>query len=106
MQNLESPKNGFLLEAPLEILHSESIEWLEEIEFWKDEAAFFYALIIEKTKKNPSAFQTKESKDVESHLVYISAEKIDDLKLELKEHERFLARLVEDHKLNDQLYRS
>ena len=62
---LTSSKKDFLLEAPLEILHSESLEWLEEVEFWKDESAFFYALILEKTKLNPSAFNTKEAKDIE-----------------------------------------
>ena len=106
MKNLTSPKRIFLLEAPLEILHAESLEWLEEVEFWKDEAAFFYALIMEKTKQNPSAFKAKESKDVEKHLVYVSAEKIDDLKMEVQAHERFLARLMDNPKLDEQLYRS
>jgi hypothetical protein len=106
MKNLTSPKSTFLLEAPLEVLHSESLEWLEEVEFWKDEAAFFYALIIEKTKQNPSAFNSKESKEVEKHLIYVSAEKIDDLKMEVQAHERFLARLMDNPKLDEQLYRS
>jgi hypothetical protein len=106
MKNLTSPKSSFLLEAPLEVLHAESQEWLEEVEFWKDEAAFFYALIIEKTKQNPSVFNTKDAKEVEKHLIYVSAEKIDDLKMEVQGHERFLSRLIENPKLDDQLYRS
>jgi hypothetical protein len=106
MKNLTSPKSTFLLEAPLEVLHSESLEWLEEVEFWKDEAAFFYALIIEKTKQNPSLSATKELKNVEKHLIYVSSEKIDDLKMEVQGHERFLAKLIDNPKLNDQLYRS
>ena len=106
MKNLTSPKSTFLLEAPLEVLHSESLEWLEEVEFWKDEAAFFYTLIIEKTKENPSLSTTKEFKDVEKHLIYVSAEKIDDLRMEIQGHERFLTNLIDNPKLNDQLYRS
>jgi hypothetical protein len=106
MKNIASPKITFLLEAPLEVLHSESLEWLEEVEFWKDEAAFFYALIIEKTKQNPLVFKTKEAQDVERHLIYVSAEKIDDLKLEIQAHERFLSKLMDNPKLDEQLYRS
>lgn len=106
MKNITSAKNTFLLEAPLEVLHSQSLEWLEEIEFWKDEAAFFYTLIIEKTKQNPSVFKTKESKDMEKHLIYVSAEKIEDLKMEVVSHERFLSRIMDDPKLDEQLYRA
>ncbi|TAL63283.1 MAG: hypothetical protein EPN85_00505 [Bacteroidetes bacterium] len=106
MKYITSPKSSFLLEAPLEVLHSESLEWLEEIEFLKDETAFFYALIVKKTKQDPSVFKIKEAKDVEKHLIYVSAEKIDDLKMEVQAHERFLARLLDNPKLNEQLYRS
>lgn len=106
MKQITSAKSAFLLEAPLEILHAENMEWLEEIEFWKDESAFFYALIIEKTKQNPSAFKTKESKEIEKHLIYVSAEKLDDLKMEVQEHERFLAKLMDNIKSDEQLYRS
>lgn len=105
MKQITSAKRVFLLEAPLEVLHSESLEWLEEIEFWKDESAFFYSLIIGKTKQNPSAFTTKESKDIEKHLIYVSAEKLDDLKMEVQAHERFLARIMDNIKLDEQLYR-
>jgi hypothetical protein len=105
MKQITSAKTAFLLEAPLEVLHAESLEWLEEIEFWKDESAFFYALIIGKTKQNPLVFTTKESKDIEKHLIYVSAEKLDDLKMEVQAHERFLARIMDNIKLDEQLYR-
>ena len=105
MKYLTSSKSTFLLEAPLEVLHSESLEWLEEVEFWKDESAFFYALIIGKTKENP-VFETTEAKDIESHLVYLFAEKLDDFKMEVKGHEKFLAKLLESAKMNEQLYRT
>lgn len=106
MKNLTSPKSSFLLEAPLEVLHSQSQEWLEEVEFWKDEAAFFYALILEKSKQDPASFKSREAKDVEKHLIYISAEKIEDLRMEIQSHERFLSRLLSNPSLDEQLYRS
>jgi len=105
MKQITSAKKAFLLEAPLEVLHTESLEWLEEIEFWKDESSFFYSLIIGKTKQNPSAFTTKASKDIEKHLIYVSAEKLDDLKIEVQAHERFLARIMDNIKIDEQLYR-
>lgn len=106
MEKLLTPaKASFLLEAPLEVLHEESLEWLEEIEFWKDETAFFYSLIIKRTKNSP-LLKTKQFKDIERHLIYISAEKLDDLKLEVKQHEKFLKRIIEDIRLDEQLYRS
>lgn len=106
MKKLITSKNSFLLEAPFEILHSESLEWLEEVEFWKDETAFFYALIVEKTKKNPSVFKTKEAKDMEKQLIHISAGKIDNLKMDVQGHERFLSRIMSDPKIDEQLYRA
>ncbi len=106
MKQIKSAKRTFLLEAPLEVLHAESMEWLEEIEFWKDESSFFYALIIGRNKANPAAFNSKEAKNIESHLVYVSAEKLDDLALEVKVHEKFLTRMMKSKKMNEQLYRS
>ena len=91
MELLESAKTYFLLEAPLEILHEESMEWLEEIEFWKDETAFFYTLMIKKSDKQPP---TKSLLTIRNHIMYLSSEKIDDLKLEIQTHERYLARML------------
>ena len=34
-------KNTFLLGASLNILHQESREWMDAVEFWKDETRFF-----------------------------------------------------------------
>lgn len=103
---IESAKSDFLLEAPLEILHEESQEWLDEVEFWKDEIAFFYALIVGKTRKSTAVLKTKEGKSIENHLVYVSAETLNDLKLEVQTHERFLSRLMDDVTLSEQTYRS
>lgn len=105
MEKLLAPaKSTYLLEAPLEILHEESLEWLEEIEFWKDETAFFYALIIKRTKDS-AVWTTKQAKEVERHLVYVSAERLDDLRLEVKNHEKFLNRILNNSQLSEEYYR-
>ena len=106
MKQLISAKGTYLLEAPLEILHEQSLEWLQEIEFWKDEAAFFYALILRKSKEATPLLKTKQAKDVEKHLIYVSSEKLDDLKMEVESHEKFLARIMENVKLDERLYRT
>ena len=49
MELLTSPKSTYLLEAGLDVLHEQSIEWLNEIAFWRDETAFFYSLVAKKT---------------------------------------------------------
>jgi hypothetical protein len=105
MKTLTSPKSTFLLDAPLEVLHSESLEWLEEVEFWKDESAFFYALLIGQTKEHSPIIETKNSKDIERHLIYVSAEKLDDFKMEVERHEKFLVGLLGSSRMDEQLYR-
>ena len=105
MKTLTPVKKTFLLEAPLEILHEESMEWLNEVEFWKDESAFFYTLIMQKIKKSSRALKTKDGISIENHLIYISSEKLDDLKSEVQKHERFLAKILNDVTQDEQSYR-
>ena len=105
MEQLLAPaKSDFLLEAPFEVLHEESVEWLDEIKFWKDECAFFYALIIGKTKESP-LLKTKPAKEVERHLIYISVERLDDIRMEVESHEKFLSRIIDSKRIDEQLYR-
>jgi hypothetical protein len=41
MELLTSQKMEYLLDASLQALHAESLEWIQEIDFWKDEMIFF-----------------------------------------------------------------
>ena len=106
MEQLAPAKSSYLLEAPLEILHEESLEWLEEVEFWKDEVAFLYKLIIQKSKERTPLLKTKQAKEAERHLIYISVEKLGDLKIEVDAHEKFLSRVIDNKKFDAELYRS
>jgi hypothetical protein len=38
---ISNPKSILLLSAGLDVLHFESKEWLDTLNFWKDEARFF-----------------------------------------------------------------
>lgn len=42
---IANPKTNYLLGASLDVLHQESKEWLETIEFWLDEMKFFDKLL-------------------------------------------------------------
>lgn len=105
MEHLLVPgKRTFLLEAPIEVLHEESLEWLEEIEFWKDEITFFFRLMLTKNNQRP---KTKMAQDIESQLIYLSSEKLDDLRLSVQSHERFLSEMMKTAKwLDEKVYRS
>jgi hypothetical protein len=45
MKLLSNPKTEYLLDASFEYLHNESLEWLNEMDFWRDEMAFFQKLL-------------------------------------------------------------
>lgn len=81
-----------LLEANLEWLHSETLEWMRETDFWKDEAVFFYNLLRRKDVNR--AFPARELADLETELLCISGQDLTDLKLSLRQHEELLKLLL------------
>lgn len=97
-------RQEYLLEAPLELLHQESLDWLREIDFWKDEAAFFYSLMWKRSAAN-AFLRTTQAKKIQQHLVYLTAERLDDLKLETRGHEKMLARLLDKSNADQRAYR-
>jgi hypothetical protein len=105
MIQLESPKETWLLQAPIEVLHRESTEWLEEIEFMKDEAAFFYGLIIRRLKTPYDPLNAEELKSIENHLIFISTNMLAMLHDSVVKHERFLSKIVEQERQDEQSYR-
>src|SRR5688572_8049526 len=92
MELLSSPKMGYLLDASLESLHSESQEWLKEIGFWQDEMAFFYKLLHKKESKE--SFPSKELAAIEKKLVGITSDMLDKIMNAVQNHERSLALLI------------
>lgn len=86
-------KNDHLLEGSLEWLHTQTIEWMKEIEFWREEMTFFYNLLHKTELK--AAFPTHELSELEKELVKISGEDLDKLKSLLQQHERALKKILE-----------
>ncbi|MBL6448770.1 hypothetical protein JMN32_20830 [Fulvivirga sp. 29W222] len=103
MELLTNPKADYLLSASLESLHAESKTWLSEIDFWKDEMAFFYKLL---TKKKLSVhFSSDKLAAIEKEIVRISNVELEKLKTEVREHEIMLAGLFKAKSLKEEGYR-
>ena len=52
-----NPKTEYLLGAGLDVLHFESREWLDTIDFWKDEIRFFNDLLKHKEASEKKQFR-------------------------------------------------
>jgi hypothetical protein len=105
MEVLTSTKSQYLLEAGLEVLHSQSNEWLSEIAFWRDEAAFFYTLLAKKTLKYVPVNAKNSIDKIEKELVSITGGELDELQKDVERHEVFLGSLLEGKRLNEDTYR-
>lgn len=106
MELLTSPKSAYLLNAGLETLHEQSEEWLSEIEFWRDEAAFFYTLIVKKTLKSIPMNAKDNIQKIEKELISITGGELDELQRSVEQHEKFLCRILESQKMDEGSYRN
>jgi hypothetical protein len=106
MELLTSPKTTFLLDAGLDVLHEQSSEWLNEIAFWRDEAAFFYSLIVTKTFKSVPTTSKNDLEKIEKELIGITGGELDELENAVAEHEKFLSYLMECQDENQKSYRN
>jgi hypothetical protein len=104
MKLLTSPKTVYLLEAGLEVLHEESLEWLNEITFWRDETAFFYSLIVTRIPET-LAETKKELEKIEKELISISTDELNELENKVTEHEKLLRYLVDCREEDQSDYR-
>ena len=94
MKLITSPKSVYLLNAGIEVLHSQSNEWLSEIAFWRDETAFFYALVVNKTLTSVPIAAKEILQDIEKELVSINSGELVDLQKEVMKHEMNLSHLL------------
>jgi len=100
MELLTYPKSEYLLEASLESLHQESQEWLNEIEFWADEMAFFFTLLHKKEVRE--TFPSEELADLEKELIRIHGDRLDTIKSSVQRHERILAAVLKTTSLQEE----
>lgn len=106
MSTLDKTTASHLLYAGLETLHEESMEWISDIAFWRDEIAFLYTLEIEKTLKSVPVSAKKKIGQVEEELVKMASDEIDGLYEEVTAHEKFLNKLLENKREDEETYRT
>jgi hypothetical protein len=101
---LINAKTNRATEYTFELFHEVSQKWLSDLDFWKDEIAFFYKLLRIKTPRQSEVLKTEHAKAIEKHLINVSVEKIDALKKEILDHEQFLTRIMADIDIDEDLY--
>lgn len=104
MEQLPTVKGEYLLEAPLEVLHHESMEWLDEIKFWRDEVAFFFRLLSHRTREG-KLMQGPRLPEAERKLMSVSSRELDNLESEVLAHEKLLARIFNNRWRDEPFYR-
>lgn len=107
MNNIQTPvsKTQYLLNAPVEVLHETSQEWLQEMEFYKDEVAFFYHLLRQKSKQDAKVLKTKEAHDIERHIIHVSVDTVNEMEKDIRLHEKFLTHILKNPETDQQFYR-
>ena len=81
---IANPKAQYLLGAGLDVLHFESREWLDTLDFYTDEVRFFENLLNKKeASKNNNPEYEKMLKDLDK----IHKDLFDDLKESIIKHE-------------------
>ena len=91
MEFLTEAKEQQLLEASLESLHEESINWLKTILFWEDESKFYKDLLEEKLFQHISL---DDKNKINSLLNYVIVSKLDSFKSEVLIHEKSLSQVL------------
>ncbi|MDN3690247.1 hypothetical protein [Cyclobacterium jeungdonense] len=99
MELLTYSRSAYLLNASLESLHVESREWINEMDFLKDEVAFFHHLI----KKNETikSFPAQEFKALENELILIG-NKVGKMREKVSSHEQQLAALFKTTQVEEE----
>jgi hypothetical protein len=105
MNILNTATAKYLLDLGLESLHEQSMEWISDIAFWRDEVSFLYALEVEKTLKEVPVSAKRKIGLVEEELVKMAGDDLDDLYTQVTTHERFLNHLLGSSKEDEETYR-
>lgn len=102
-QLLPAAGQRFLLEAGLDVLHQQSEEWLMDIEFWRDEIAFYHHLVERLDVPGISSVSRRELANMEKELLHINSEELEDLRRDVYDHERFLSAVLSGKERSNEL---
>lgn len=105
MLHTMNPKVKYLLDAGLDTLHFETVEWLEDVRFWCDEMRIFSDMVDHKIAHNNLEDQIHKDLQLNLHTMLhrLSLGTLQDL----EGHERYLSGLFElDDTSEDNVYRN
>lgn len=105
MELLKTSTANYLAEAGLDVLHTQTSEWLSEITFWRDEIAFYYSFMLDKTNQWVPEKSKADLDAIEDEIISLSGGDLEDLQKMVIEHERFLNDLLDNHPENEHAYR-
>ena len=98
METLTSPKTEYLLQAGLEVLHEQSLEYLKEIDFMKVEITFFNKLLNRNAGKQ---FPTEQAAALGKRMIKFVGT-LPELRKKIVEHERWLSDIIKTDTLGRQ----
>lgn len=99
MVTLESPKTQYLLMASLEVLHEQSREYLNEIDFMKMEISFFNKLLNKNAGKQ---FPGEQAAALGKRMIKFVSATLPVLRKKIMEHERWLSDILKTDTLGRQ----
>ena len=102
MNAITNPKAEYLLEAGLDVLHSESKEWLSELDFLKQELRFFLHLLD--SKKLPDGKEQQRQR-IFSNMDQLATTVVSEVEAEVKAHEKDLSEVLRKEFSEDASYR-
>lgn len=102
MEALSNPKSDYLLEAGLDVLHSESKEWQSELELMSDELRFYRSLLKSKVI---NLEKEKQWEHLLENMDNLSQAITRELENDVRSHEKELAQLLSNKSSEDARYR-
>jgi len=92
MKSLTQPPKTYILEASLETLHEQSVNWLNTIKLWEDEGQFYLDFLENKLFNQ---ITSEDKSRIEEILHEVIGNNTEAFKTELSVHERELNRIIE-----------
>ncbi len=103
MEALPDIKTNYLLEAGLDVLHAESKEWLNKLEFQKTELEFFLKFL---KSKDLESQREKQRQHILENMDKLCTIVVMEVLNDTRSHERYLAGLLADNQGDDAHFRS
>ncbi|HXB11482.1 MAG TPA: hypothetical protein VNZ45_05815 [Bacteroidia bacterium] len=105
MKVIPAANSEHLLSPSLESLHRETVEWLEDVAFWRDEVAFLYSLELKDTLKSVPVGEKTTIRKIENDLVKLTGGNLDLVENEVELHELSLEGILTNKSTNEEGYR-